>query len=146
MTDSALSLVERQVDDVTVLVLTGQILLDDGDLLYGRTIRDLVDRGRVKIVLDLAGVTYIDSSGVGMLVGKPAPVRDAEDPDNLRNVLRRGRGCSQLRCPPKQVSRDLQCGVGVPRDIGPESVLSVVSAFLGGPAEVRLSRTLRTRR
>ena len=30
----------------------------------------MLDRGRVKIVLDLAAVTYIDSSGVGMLAAK----------------------------------------------------------------------------
>ena len=90
MTDSALSLVERQVDDVTVLVLTGQILLDDGDLMYGRKIRDLVDRGRVKIVVDLAGVTYIDSSGVGMIVGKLKSVRENGGDIRLLHVTTKG--------------------------------------------------------
>jgi anti-sigma B factor antagonist len=90
MTDSALSFVERQVDDVTVLVLTGQILLDDGDLLYGRKIRELVDRGRVKIVLDLGGVTYIDSSGVGMLVGKLKSVRENGGDVRLLHVTTKG--------------------------------------------------------
>jgi anti-sigma B factor antagonist len=90
MTDSALTLVERQVDDVTVLVLTGQILLDDGDLVYGRKIRDLVDRGRIKIVVDLAGVTYIDSSGVGMIVGKLKSVRESGGDIRLLHVTTRG--------------------------------------------------------
>jgi anti-sigma B factor antagonist len=70
MTESALTIHERQVDDVLVLTLTGQILVDDGDLLFGRKIRDLIEKGQVKIVVDLGGLTYIDSSGVGMLVGK----------------------------------------------------------------------------
>jgi anti-sigma B factor antagonist len=61
---------ERHTDDVTVLVLTGQMLLDDGDLAFRKRIHDLIDRGRAKVVLDLGGVTYIDSSGVGMLVAK----------------------------------------------------------------------------
>ena len=70
MTESKLTIEERQSGDVTILVLTGQMLLDDGDLAFGRRIRDLADRGFVKIVLDLGGVSYIDSSGVGMIVAK----------------------------------------------------------------------------
>jgi anti-sigma B factor antagonist len=44
------------------------MLLDDGDLAFGKRISDLIDRGCTKIVLDFGGVTYIDSSGVGMIV------------------------------------------------------------------------------
>ena len=65
-----LTIVERHAGDVTVLVLTGQMLLDDGDLAFGKRVRDLADRGFAKVVLDLGGLTYIDSSGVGMLVAK----------------------------------------------------------------------------
>ena len=90
MTDSKLTLVERQVDDVTVLVLTGQILLDDGDLAFGRKIRDLVGSGGVKIVVDLGGVSYIDSSGVGMMVAKLKSVREKGGDMRLLNVTTRG--------------------------------------------------------
>ena len=68
MAESKLTIEERHAGDVTVLVLTGQMLLDDGDLAFGKRITDLIDRGCAKIVLDLGGVTYIDSSGVGMIV------------------------------------------------------------------------------
>jgi anti-sigma B factor antagonist len=67
MAESKLTIEEREADEVTVLVLTGQMLLDDGDLAFGKRMTGLIDRGRTKIVLDLGGVTYIDSSGVGML-------------------------------------------------------------------------------
>ena len=70
MPESKLTIEERSAGDVTVLVLRGQMLLDDGDLAFGKRIHDLVARGVVKIVLDLGGVTYIDSSGVGMLAAK----------------------------------------------------------------------------
>ena len=68
MAESKLTIEERHAGDVTVLVLTGQMLLDDGDLAFGKRISHLIDRGYAKIVLDLGGVTYIDSSGVGMIV------------------------------------------------------------------------------
>lgn len=68
MAESKLTMEERHAGGVTVLVLTGQMLLDDGDLVFGKRISDLIERGCAKIVLDLGGVTYIDSSGIGMIV------------------------------------------------------------------------------
>ena len=72
---SKLEIDERQADDVAILKLTGQILLDDGDLAFGRRISDLLARGMVRIVVDLGGVTFIDSSGVGMMAAKLKQVR-----------------------------------------------------------------------
>jgi anti-sigma B factor antagonist len=88
--DSQLTIVERQADDVTILILTGSILLDDGDLAFGRLIRDLIDRGRVMIVVDLGGVTHIDSSGTGMLVAKLKSVREKGGDIRLLHVTMRG--------------------------------------------------------
>ena len=76
VSDSKLHIDERTINDVTLLVLTGEILLDDGDLVFRRCIHDLIDRGKVKILVDLAAVTYIDSSGVGMMAAKLKTVRD----------------------------------------------------------------------
>ena len=76
MAESKLTIAERQAEDVTVLTLSGQMLLDDGDLAFGRHVRDLVSRGRYRILLDLGGVTYIDSAGIGMLAAKLKTVRE----------------------------------------------------------------------
>jgi anti-sigma B factor antagonist len=89
MTESKLTIEERHNGDVTVLVLTGQMLLDDGDLAFGKRIRELVDRGIVKVVLDLGGVTYIDSSGVGMLVAKMKTLKERGGDIRLLNLNRR---------------------------------------------------------
>ena len=70
MAESKLAIDERHAGDVTVLILNGQMLLDDGDLAFRKRIHDLVDGGCSKVVLDLGGVNYIDSSGVGMIVAK----------------------------------------------------------------------------
>ena len=90
MADSRLGIVERQVDDVTVLVLTGEMLLDDGDLAYGRRIDDLVGRGHVKLLVDLAGVTHIDSSGVGMMAAMLKSVRARGGDIRLLHVNKKG--------------------------------------------------------
>jgi len=73
---SKLRIAEREDGGVTILTLSGELILDDGDLVFRKKIHELVDGGRVKIVLDLAGVTYIDSAGIGMIVGKLKTVRE----------------------------------------------------------------------
>ena len=89
MTESKLTIDERHNGDVTVLVLSGQMLLDDGDLAFGKRIRELVERGIVKVVVDLGGVTYIDSSGVGMLVAKLKTLKENGGDMRLLHLNRR---------------------------------------------------------
>ena len=90
MSESKLHIEERPLDDITLLVLTGQMLLDDGDLVFRRHVHDLIDRGRMKILVDLAGVTYIDSSGVGMMAAKLKTVRDRGGDIRLLRLNTRG--------------------------------------------------------
>jgi len=90
MPESKLRIEERHVGDVAILVLSGEILLDDGDLAFRQRIHDLIDKGRVKILVDLAGVTYIDSSGVGMMAAKLKTARDKGGDLRLMNLSSRG--------------------------------------------------------
>ncbi len=89
MTESKLTIEERQADEVTVLVLTGRMLLDDGDLAFGKRIGELIDRGRTKILIDLGGVAYIDSSGVGMLAYQLKTVKQHGGDMKLLHLNRR---------------------------------------------------------
>ena len=52
---SKLQIVERQVEDMSVLVLTGEITVDDGDIAFGKYVDGLLAKGARKIVIDLAG-------------------------------------------------------------------------------------------
>jgi len=72
---SKLQIAERQTDDITILTLSGEITLDDGDLKFGRYVDELVKQGRVKIVVNLSDVSYIDSAGVGMMVAESKLVK-----------------------------------------------------------------------
>ena len=93
MAESKLIIEERHTGDVTVLVLTGQMLLDDGDLAFGKRISDLIVRGRSKIVLDLGGLTYIDSSGVGMIVFQQKALKQS---GGGMKLLHMNRSCETL--------------------------------------------------
>lgn len=90
MPDSKLTITERESGDVTILALTGQILLDDGDLAIRKKVHELLERGRLKLLLDMGGVTYIDSAGIGMLAGKLSTVRERNGDMKLLNLTTRG--------------------------------------------------------
>ena len=64
----ALTIHSREVDGVTVLDLSGRITLGEGSVQIRDAIRDLISKGQKSILLNLADVNYIDSSGLGELV------------------------------------------------------------------------------
>ena len=63
-----LDLKERQAGDVTILDLSGEVRLGEGSVALRDTIRNLSDQGKKKLLLNLRGVKYIDSSGIGELI------------------------------------------------------------------------------
>jgi len=63
-----LNIRERQAGDVTVLDMDGRITIGEGSIALRSAIRRLLEEGKKKILLNLAGVGYIDSSGIGELV------------------------------------------------------------------------------
>ena len=58
----------RQVDSVTVVDVSGRITLGEGCTQLRELIRDQLSKGNKSLLLNLADVTYIDSSGIGELV------------------------------------------------------------------------------
>ena len=73
----------RQNDDVTILDLTGRLSLGEAvafgpgsGLILSETVKELAKKGKKNILLNLAGVTYVDSSGVGQLVGAMTSARN----------------------------------------------------------------------
>ena len=59
---------ERQAGDVTILDLNGEVRIGEGSIALRDAIRKLSDGGTKKVLLNLAGVRYIDSSGIGELI------------------------------------------------------------------------------
>jgi len=59
---------ERQAGDVTILDMNGAVRIGEGSVALRDAIRGLADAGKKKILLNLAGVKYIDSSGIGELI------------------------------------------------------------------------------
>jgi len=63
-----LNIAERQIGDITVLDMDGKITIGEGSVALRTAIRRLLEEGKKKILLNLAKVGYIDSSGIGELV------------------------------------------------------------------------------
>ncbi len=63
-----LNIAERQSGDVTILDMDGKITIGEGSVALRGTIRRLLEENKKKVLLNLAKVGYIDSSGIGELV------------------------------------------------------------------------------
>jgi anti-sigma B factor antagonist len=72
-----MTITTREVSHVTILDITGRITLGDETGKLRDAIRNLIATDKKKIVLNLAQVDYIDSSGVGELVSSFTTVRNS---------------------------------------------------------------------
>ena len=85
---------ERRVGDVTVLDLKGRVRIGGGTLALHKAIHCLVDEGKTQILLNLASVTHIDSSGLGELISshitlsnKGGEIKLAHLTERLRDLM-----------------------------------------------------------
>jgi anti-sigma B factor antagonist len=58
----------RQSGDVTILDLGGKITIGSGEEALRSSMQEILDSGATKVVINMGGVTMIDSSGIGELV------------------------------------------------------------------------------
>ena len=63
-----MDITKRRVGDVTILDLKGKLTMNDGAELLRDTVASVVFQGERKLLLNLAGVPYMDSGGLGELV------------------------------------------------------------------------------
>jgi anti-sigma B factor antagonist len=86
----------RQVGDVTVIDAVGRITLGDGASTFRDTIRSLVGEGHKKLLLNLAEVSYIDSSGIGEMVSGFTSVANQGGVLKLLNLNKRVKDLLQI--------------------------------------------------
>jgi anti-sigma B factor antagonist len=85
----ALFMTTREVGPVTIVDLSGRISLGEGSALLRKTIRELLEDGQSKILLNLGDVNYIDSSGIGELVSAFTAVRNRSGELKLLNLTKK---------------------------------------------------------
>ena len=86
----------RQVGDVSVIDVAGRITLGEGSSALRDALRDMISKNQKKILLNLAEVTYIDSSGIGELVSGFTTVTNSGGQLKLLNLAKRVKDLLQI--------------------------------------------------
>lgn len=92
----SVKLTNRQVGDVTVIDANGRITLGEGSSTFRDSIRDLTASGNKKLLLNLADVSYIDSSGIGEMVSGFTSVTNQGGQLKLLNLTKRVKDLLQI--------------------------------------------------
>ncbi len=79
----------RQVDGITILDLSGRIVLGEGAIQLRDAVKELSNKGQKHILLNLGDVNYIDSSGLGELVTAYTSVKNAGGELKLLNLTKK---------------------------------------------------------
>jgi anti-sigma B factor antagonist len=86
----------REVGDTLVLTVSGRITLGEGNAMLREIVAELADKGHKRIVLNLADVNYIDSSGLGELVKAHTTMRNKGGELKLASLNKRVHDLLQL--------------------------------------------------
>ncbi len=79
----------RQVGGVTIVDIMGRITVGEGNVVLREIVRDLAEKGKKAIVLNLGEVQYVDSSGIGELVKAHTTIRNQGGQLKLANLNKR---------------------------------------------------------
>lgn len=80
---------ERAIGDVTILEMIGKITIGEGSVQLRDAVSKLLDAGRNRIILNLGGVTYMDSSGIGELVSRFTTTKNSGGKLKLLNLTKK---------------------------------------------------------
>jgi len=85
-----MQLEQRIAGDVVIIKVTGDITLNKGgDVLLKDKVQSLLQQGHKKLLIDLSGVSYVDSAGLGELVQAYATTKNRGGALKLLNVTKR---------------------------------------------------------
>jgi anti-sigma B factor antagonist len=88
--------ITRQVGGVTIVDISGRIVLGEESAALRDLVRDLLSKGHKKILFNLGDVNYIDSSGLGHLVSAFTSVRKQEGELKLLNLTNKVHDVMQI--------------------------------------------------
>lgn len=84
-----MTLKEKEQDGVVVLELSGKIMGGPDATLLNEKLHELIDNGKSKVVANLAKVNWMNSSGLGILIGGLTTMRNNKGDLKLANVTDR---------------------------------------------------------
>ena len=66
----------RKIDDVQIIIINGEMVGGPDATLLSEKIREYIDLGKNKIIIDMKNVHWMNSSGLGILIGGLSTVRN----------------------------------------------------------------------
>lgn len=91
-----LKIQSRSVNDVTILDLSGEIVLGEESRILRKTLKDLIASDNKKILLNLGEVNYIDTSGLGALISAFGEMNNQQGKLKLLNLTKRVQAVMQI--------------------------------------------------
>jgi len=82
----SLNVTVQETNVATVVALTGRLTIGEGATELREALQKLLADGKRKIVLNLAGLSYMDSAGIGLLVSSYASMNKAGGQMKLSNL------------------------------------------------------------
>ena len=84
-----MNLKEKEINGVVVLDLSGKVMGGPDANLLSEKLHELVDKKKTKVVADLSKVSWMNSSGLGILIGGLTTMRNNNGDLKLINVTER---------------------------------------------------------
>ena len=92
--ETDMKIMKSEANNVTVLALKGKVTIGSGDVALREAIHQAVNNGEKKLLVDLGGVSKMDSSGLGELVAahntvtaEGGTIKLANIPSKLYNIM-----------------------------------------------------------
>jgi anti-sigma B factor antagonist len=92
----AFSLNTRKAGEIVILDMSGRLMIGEPVLLLRNTIRRFVEDGTRKFILNLGGVSHIDSGGLGELVATYTSIRNKGGDVKLLNLDKKAKDLLQM--------------------------------------------------
>src|SRR5262245_31892042 len=92
----AFSLNTRKVNDIIILDMQGKLAIGEPVLLFRNTMRRFIDDGNKKFILNLGGVSKIDSTGMGELITSYASLKNRQGEVKLVNLTKSTKDLLQI--------------------------------------------------
>ena len=84
-----MTLKEKEQGGIVILELAGKIMGGPDATLLNEKLHELIDTGKTKVVADLSKVSWMNSSGLGILIGGLTTMRNNQGDLKLANVTER---------------------------------------------------------
>jgi len=67
---------ETEKDGVVILTLSGKMMLDAKSISLHEYVKDLINKGKVKVIMDMGKITWFGSTGLGVLLASYTSLKD----------------------------------------------------------------------